>query len=173
MCLAGEGDEGSLRSAATNAGVPTITVEMGKAHRFQPVLVEKALAGIESVLVEYGLRDGAVDWPGWYRSVSAADQKRWLRADTGGLVDMAWGPYPLVREGETICTISDHFGHEEHVVEAPFTGILVGVLENPVALPGHPLGHLVRIDEETRREIERGEFDGYRANGTVWRAGDD
>lgn len=45
-----------------------------------------------------------------------------------------------------------------------------------MALPGHPLCHLVRIDEETSEEIEReistGEFDGYRANGTVWRAGE-
>jgi len=37
------------------------------------------------------------------------------------------------------------FNTEEHVVEAPFTGILVGVLENPVALPGHPLCHLARM----------------------------
>jgi hypothetical protein len=106
-----------------------------------------------------------------------AGDKAWLRADTGGLVDMHWGPYPLVREGETICTVSDHFGREERVVKAPFTGLLVGVLENPVALPGHPLCHLVRIDEETSEEIEReittGEFDGYRANGTVWRAGEE
>jgi hypothetical protein len=90
---------------------------------------------------------------------------------------MHWGPYPLVRAGETICTVSDQFGREERVVEAPFTGLLVGVLENPVALPGHPLCHLVRVDDATateiEAEIERGEFDGYRANGTVWRAGDD
>ena len=178
ILLAGTGEEGSLRRAATEAGIPTITVEMGKAHRFQPVLVEKALAGVESVLAEYGLLpEESVDWPGWYREVSAADQKRWLRADSGGLVDMAWGPYPLVREGETICRVSNHFSREENVVEAPFTGILVGVLENPVALPGHPLCHLVGIDEETHHEIEEeiqsGEFDGYRANGTVWKAGDD
>jgi hypothetical protein len=88
---------------------------------------------------------------------------------------MQWGPYPLV-QGETICTITDHFSREEHTVTAPFTGLLVGVLETPVALPGHPLCHLARTDEETREEIEaeiqRGEFDGYRANGSVWRAGE-
>jgi predicted deacylase len=99
VVLAGPGAEGSLRRAATAAGTPTVTVEMGKAHRFQPVLIEKALEGVE------------------------------------------------------------------------------GVLENPVALPGHPLCHLVRIGEGTAEEIEReistGEFDGYRANGTVWRAGEE
>jgi len=99
-------------------------------------------------------------------------EKRWLRADTGGLVDMQWGPTPLVHEGETICTITDHFSTEEHVVDAPFTGILVGILENPVAAPGHPLCHLARIDADTHAEIEReieaGEFDGYRLLGLRW-----
>jgi len=32
------------------------------------------------------------------------------------------GPYPLVYEGETICTITNHFKTEEHAIEAPSTG---------------------------------------------------
>jgi len=54
----------------------------------------------------------------------------------------------------------------------PFDGLIVGSLENPVAAPGHPLCHVVKLDAETRREIEReidnGEFDGYRAHGDAW-----
>ena len=175
VALAGTGDEGSLRKAATDAGVPTVTVEMGKAHRFQPVLIEKAVAGIENALREFGMLAGESVDPDWFLSTGESGDKAWLRADAGGLVDMRWGPYPFVHAGETICTVTDHFRKEERVVEAPFTGLLVGVLENPVALPGHPLCHLVRVDEATAEEIEReiatGEFDGYRANGTVWRTG--
>lgn len=103
-----------------------------------------------------------------------AEEKRWIRADTGGLVDMQWGPNPLVHEDDPICTITDHFSTDEHVIRAPFTGLIVGVLENPVALPGHPVCHLVRLDHETRDEIEReirkGEFDGYRSYGQRWMA---
>lgn len=173
VVLYGEGDEGALRTVATADGIPTITVEMGRAHRFQPVLIEKALEGVESVLAEYELLPGEpVHWPGWYRTTSADSTKRWLRADTGGLVEMEWGPYPLVHEGETICRISNHFKTKEQAVTAPFDGLIVGSLENPVAAPGHPLCHILRLDAETRREIEReirqGEFDGYRAHGDVW-----
>ncbi|MBX0322065.1 succinylglutamate desuccinylase/aspartoacylase family protein [Halomicroarcula sp. F13] len=175
VVIAGPGETGSLRRTATDDGIPAVTVEMGKAHRFQPTLIHRALDGVASVLAEFGVDpEATVSWPGWYRAVPA-DQgdKTWLRADTGGLVEMRWGPYPLVQEGETICTISDHFKHEERVVTAPFTGILVGVLENPVAQPGHPLCHLVRIDETTHdeivAEIDRGEFDGYRQRGLRWR----
>jgi hypothetical protein len=90
----------------------------------------------------------------------------------GDPVGMRWGPNPLVHEGEAVRTITDHFEDEAHTVDAPFTGFVVGILENPVALPGHPICHLVRIGSETREEIEqeisRGEFDGYRSDGQRW-----
>jgi predicted deacylase len=177
VVLSGTGEEGSLRAVASRNGIPTLTVEMGKAHRFQPALIERALADVESVLVEYGVYpDGAVTEPSWRKVLGPDEETRWLRAETGGLVDMRWGPNPLVHEGETICTVTDHFRHEEHVVDAPFTGLIVGVLENPVALPGHPVCHLVRLTDATRAEIERqisrGEFDGYRSYGQRWMADD-
>ena len=168
LILTGTGDQGSLRTVATNNGIPTITVEMGKAQRFEPPLIGRALDGIESVLAEYDvLPDAAVEWAGWLEVIETARvEKTWLRAEEGGLVDMQWGPSPIVMQGETICTISDHFKREEHAVTAPFTGIIVGFSENPVAQPGHPLCHLIRIDEETRetieQQIESGELDGYR-----------
>jgi len=175
VILSGEGDESSLRAVATRNGIPTITIEMGKAHRFQPGLIEKALVGVESVLAEYDVYpQGKVADPSWRKVMGPTEEKRWIRADMGGLVEMEWGPNPLVHDEEVICTISDHFKHEEHIVEAPFTGLIVGVLENPVALPGHPICHLVRISSETReeleREIQRGEFDGYRSYGQRWMA---
>jgi predicted deacylase len=175
VVLSGEGEPKSLRSVATREGIPTITVEMGKAHRFQPGLIEKALDGVESVLATYDVApNGEVLEPAWQKVMGPEEERRWVRADTGGLVDMQWGPSPLVHAGDPICTVSDHFKRAERVVEAPFTGLIVGVLENPVAQPGHPLCHLVRISPETREEIEReirrGEFDGYRSYGQRWMA---
>ncbi|WP_425604315.1 succinylglutamate desuccinylase/aspartoacylase family protein [Natrinema gelatinilyticum] len=167
IIISGAGSRGMLRKEATDDGVPTIVVEMGKAHRFQSWLIEEALSGIESVMNEYGLLpDREVRWPGWFRVIEATTEKKWIRADNGGLVDMTWGPYPFVYEDDVICKISGHFDQEKNEVRAPFTGLLVGILENPVAVPGHPVCHLVRTDRSTKREIEaeirRGEFLGYR-----------
>ena len=162
LILSGEADAGSLRSVATANGTPTITVEMGKAHRFQQPLIERALEGTESVLAELNVLPGEpVDWPGWRRVIDSAKEKTWLRAETGGLVDLLYD-HPLVHEGDVVCRVSDHFRTEETVVRAPFTGLLVGVLQNPVAAPGHPVAHLVSVSGETlaeiEREIETGEF---------------
>jgi predicted deacylase len=149
------GPEGTLRREATDDGIPTITVEMGEAHRFQRRLIDDALDGVESVFAEYGLRStGAVHWPGWRTVIADMDEKTWIRADAGGIVDMHFERGALVSEGDQICTITNPFKDDNVAVEAPFTGLLVGVLENPVVYPGNPLCHLVHLDEDTRRVVE-------------------
>jgi len=152
------GPDGSLRREASAEGIPTITVEMGEAHRFQRDLIDRALDGVRSVLAEFGLREEEqVHWPGWRTVIDETDDETWLRADTGGLVDMHYERGSLVREEEVICTVSDPFRAETDPVEAPFTGLLVGVAENPLVYPGNPLAHLVKLDERTLRAMEIGE----------------
>ncbi|SEH12277.1 hypothetical protein SAMN04487967_0735 [Natronorubrum sediminis] len=158
VIIAGEGPSGTLRREATEAGVPTITVEMGKAHRFQRRLIDRALTGVASVLAEFGLhRESSVHWPGWRTVIDDENEKTWLRADAGGIVDMKHGRGAFVRAGEVICSITNPFKEEDDIVsvEAPFTGLIVGVLENPVVYPGNPLCHLVGLSEVTRTALER------------------
>ncbi|SFC10978.1 hypothetical protein SAMN05444422_104318 [Halobiforma haloterrestris] len=158
VIIAGEGPSGTLRREATDAGVPTITVEMGEAHRFQRRLIDRALTGVASVLAEFGChRDSAVHWPGWRTVIDDDDEKTWIRADAGGIVDMKRGRGELVREGEVICSITNPFKEEDDIetVEAPFTGLIVGVLENPVVYPGNPLCHLVGLSQDTLTALER------------------
>ncbi|MFW6384342.1 MAG: succinylglutamate desuccinylase/aspartoacylase family protein [Halodesulfurarchaeum sp.] len=149
------GAASSLRRAATEAGTTTITVEMGEAHRFQRDLIDRALNGVESVFTEYGLLPkGSVAWPGW-RTVVGSGEKTWLRAPSGGLVEMYADRGEIVQEGETVATIANPFKTERTAVEAPWDALLVGVLENPVVYPGDPLCHLVELDAKTRAVAER------------------
>jgi predicted deacylase len=156
VIISSDGPSGSLRHEASEAGTPTITVEMGEAHRFQREFIDNALDGVMSVLAEYEMLDTeSVRWPGWRTVIEENDEKTWLRADVGGMVDMHYGCGSLVHEGESICTITSPFKTDNTAVEAPFTGVLVGVLENPVVYPGNPLCHLVELDETTLRAVER------------------
>ena len=149
------GASSSLRHAATDAGTTTITVEMGEAHRFQRGLIDRAVTGVESVFAEFGLfPERSVYWPGW-RTVIEKGEKTWLRAPSGGLVEMHVERGETVRDGEPIATISNPFKTERDTVEAPWGGLLVGVLENPVVYPGNPLCHLVELEPETRKVAER------------------
>ncbi|WP_049967845.1 succinylglutamate desuccinylase/aspartoacylase family protein [Haloferax prahovense] len=150
------GSSGMLRTESSASGTPAITVEMGEAHRFQRELIDEALAGVESVFAEYGLREtSTVNWPGWRTVISDENEKTWLRADAGGIVDMHHDRGALVHEGDRICTITNPFKDDNVTVVAPFTGLLVGVLENPVVYPGNPLCHLVELKDKVRRVVER------------------
>ena len=156
VIIDGAGPDGTLRQEASDRGTSTITIEMGEAHRFQRRLIDQALDGVESVLAEFGMRPtDVVRWPGWRTVIDGAAEKTWLRADVGGLVDMHHDGGDLVEEGETVCTITDPFKSTSETVRAPFTGLLVGVLENPLVYPGNPLCHLVELDVSTQRALER------------------
>ena len=168
LTLSGPGASRMMRRVATEDGTPIVTVEMGEANRFQPLLIDLGLQAVENVLDAYDMHPDAVARQPEYRKVLTTEaEKRWIRADHGGLVEMKWGPLPILDEGETICVISDHYKREQHVVEAPFDGFLVGILANPRVLPGHPLVHLVEVDEADREAI-RAAYDrvGFARHGT-------
>ena len=156
VIISSSGPSGTLRREASDYGVPTITIEMGEAHRFQRHFIDRGLEGVKSVLAEYGVhRTNAVRWPGWRTVIDEDMEKTWLRADVGGLVEMHYDRGSLVYEGDTICTITNPFKTDSDSVEAPFTGLLVGVLENPVVYPGNPLCHMVELEAVTRRALKR------------------
>lgn len=149
-----DGSEGTLRKSATENDIPTITVEMGQAHRFERKQIEKGLDGIRSVFAEYDIfsKDN-VDWPGWREIVEGWDEKTWIRANAGGLVDMNYDKGDIVEEGDVICTISSPFEKEKTDIEAPFTGMILGLLKNPVVYPGNPICHFIEPDEENIKII--------------------
>ncbi len=151
-----DGADGTLRGEASRDGIPTITIEMGEAHRFQQHLIDETLDGVKSVLAEYEmLSTSTVRWPGWRTIISNASEKTWIRADVGGIVHMHHTQGELVEEGDTICTITNPFKTDRTVVTAPFSGLLVGNLENPVVFPGNPICHLVALDEQTHRVVKQ------------------
>ena len=156
VIIASEGPSGSLRREASARGTSTITVELGEAHRFQRPLIDAALEGVLSVMAEFRmLKAETVKWPGWRTVIDASDEKTWLRADAGGLVEMRHDRGELVEAGDVVCRITNPFKTDATPVEAPFTGVLVGVLENPLVYPGNPLCHLVALDGPTLRAFRQ------------------
>ncbi len=161
LIISTEGSEGTLRRAATDGGIPTITIEMGEAHRFERELIDEALAGVKSVFAEYNIYpQESVRWPGWRTVIDGWGNRTWLRADEGGLVEMHHERGDVVHEGEEICTVASPFRRTTQTVTAPSTGLLAGVLENPVVYPGNPLCHFVELDETSVAIIEENRHSG-------------
>jgi hypothetical protein len=93
----------SVGISPTEDGIPTITFEMGEAHRFERELIDHALDGVRSVFAEYGIyQQETVRWPGWRTVIEGWSEKPWLRADAGGIVEMRHERGDLVHARETI-----------------------------------------------------------------------
>jgi predicted deacylase len=127
------GDRGSLRRAASEAGIPAVTFEMGEPMRVQPEQVEHGAKAIETLMYSLGMTRQRRYWgdpePVYYAS-------KWVRVDHGGILfsDVALGE--RVSEGELLGVVTDPISNQQHRVYAPTGGRILGMALNQVVLPG-------------------------------------
>ncbi|MGH8176298.1 MAG: succinylglutamate desuccinylase/aspartoacylase family protein [Steroidobacter sp.] len=127
------GDRGSLRRAASEAGIPAVTFEMGEPMRVQSEQVEHGAKAIETLMYALGMTRQRRYWgdpePVYYAS-------KWVRVDHGGILfsDVALGE--RVSEGELLGVVTDPISNQQHRVYAPIGGRILGMALNQVVLPG-------------------------------------
>lgn len=137
------GVKGSLRRAATDAGVPTILFEAGETGRFSHNVSLAGLKGVLNVLAAAGMwHEHKPKRPPFQVIVRESD---WIRAEKGGILDLEVRPGDLIYEGDTLGEILNPFGRARHVVKAPCTGIVIGITTEPLAVPGTGIVHVARI----------------------------
>jgi predicted deacylase len=151
LTMHGAGPEGSLRAAACDAGVPTLILEAGEVWKVEPTYVEHAVRGIRNCLIHLGMVQGEPEKPA-YRI--EADSSKWVRADRGGFLSFHVSPGEFVAKGDPIATNTDLLGNEQNVLEAPQSGVILGMTTIPSVAPGDPICH---IAYPSRGELQRAE----------------
>lgn len=143
---------GSLRDAAGRSDVPTVLFEAGEALRFEDHVIEAGLHGVQRVLKHLGMVHSAppADDPSFESS-----ETHWVRAERGGFATLHVTLGDHVHEGDPMWTISSPFGGDRNVVEAPWTGMVVGLSTIPVVNPGDAIVHIAMHDDESHH----GRFD--------------
>jgi predicted deacylase len=133
VVLHGVGAEGTLRRAAADAGIPTVTVEAGEPARIQAEEVEHTAKGVMTLLNELDMYRRTTNWgnrePVYYRST-------WVRADSGGVL---FGKVDLgdrVREGELLGTITDPITNVQTELRASVKGRILGKALDQFVMPG-------------------------------------
>jgi predicted deacylase len=127
------GEKGSLRRAATDAGIPAVTFEMGEPMRVQSEQVEHGAKAVETLLYSLGMTKQRRYWgdpePVYYAS-------QWVRVDHGGILfsDVALGE--RVSEGELLGMVADPISNKQYRIYAPVSGRVLGMALNQVVLPG-------------------------------------
>ena len=143
MVVLHEAEAGTLRFAATSAGVPTALFEGGEATRIDSRSVEVGVRGVENVLSSLGMRPGSqasLAPPLWLR------YSPWIRADVGGVMEAAVALGDVVQANQLLLTIRDALRGEPLEVRSPSAGIVMSMVRAPVVQPGNALLRLGMID---------------------------
>ena len=130
---------GTLRHAATLAGIPAVTVEAGGPSELELGEVKHGVKGIETLLSTLGMVKSRRRWskpePVYYRS-------SWVRADNGGILlsDVTLGS--SVRRGDVLGTITDPMSNAQTIIRSPYSGRIIGMARNQVVMPGFAAFHV-------------------------------
>jgi predicted deacylase len=124
---------GTLRRAATDAGIPTVTLEAGEPLRLQSDKVSEGVSGILALL-------GAMDMIERVQLLGQARpviyQSSWIRADHGGILFSLVRLGQVVGPGDVLGTITDPITNEQNLIYASSRGRVLGMAVNQVVMPG-------------------------------------
>lgn len=146
VVLHSPGSKGMLRLAATAAGIPALTFEVGAPARLQVSEIEVAVVAISGLLHHLGMIQGSpsdeVTQPIFYDS-------QWVRANATGLLigDVKLGQ--RVQKGQRLGRVIDPIRNTEREMVSPVFGRVLGMAQNQQVLPGFAAFHL---GEETSEQ---------------------
>lgn len=152
LIVSSQGPKGSLRRAACKAGCPTLILEAGEVWKVESPVVEYAVRGVKNCLSFLGMIDEPVIAPA-YRFET--DTTRWVRAMRGGFLQFHVTPGTVIEEGEPIATNTSLTGQDQHVIESPIHGIVLGMTTLPSVAPGDPVCHIAFSKHGTLKRVER------------------
>lgn len=136
--------DGSLREAATQAGMAMLLFEGGEDNRYDNYAIDAAYEGVRRVLALLGMFDGAA------RNSApslVSRESRWVRARRGGLLRAEVELGDRVEDGQVLGQLSDIFGRGNLAVRAPFDGIVIGQTRSPRANQGDALFHIATPEQ--------------------------
>ncbi len=136
----------TLRGAAMDLGIPSITLEIGDPQKFQPTYVRSSRIGIRTVLAAAGMlaRRSVAEGP----EPILCESSSWMYTDRGGLLAVLPRPTDLVSRGERVAILRNAFGDVIREYEAPRDGIVIGKSVNPVGQTGARILHLGSVAPE-------------------------
>jgi predicted deacylase len=139
-------EEGTLRHAATSAGIPAVTLEAGGPSQLELAEVKHGVKGIETLLATLDMVRKSRFWgdaePVYYRS-------SWVRANRGGILLANVSLGSTVREGDLLGTITDPMSNASAQLRSPFSGRIIGMARNQVVMPGFAAFHVGMQTAET------------------------
>jgi uncharacterized protein len=150
VILHSPGVDGTLRGAATAAGIPAVTLEAGMPLQLQEDAVAHSVKGIFTLLDTmkmYGRRSL------WGNPEPVYYQSRWVRADHGGILAGNVKLGRRVRPGDVLGTVIDPISNDQNEILSPYQGRVIGMALDQFVMPGYATFH-IGIEAEVAQAAE-------------------
>lgn len=133
-------NDGTLRGAADDIGIPAITMEVGNPNTFQKGMIRDGLTGIHNLLGYLKMTDSDVEELS--EETIICKKSYWMYTDTGGLLRVFPKVTDIVEKGEVIASLRNIFGDLIKEYVAPERGVVIGKSTSPVNQTGGRILHL-------------------------------
>ncbi len=144
------GPSGSLRGAATAAGIPTVVMEIGGPLSLEPDKVELGVKSLQTFLNTIGMTDRV--WS-WARPQPVFYSSDFVRAEAGGILINIVELGASIKVGDVLAEIIDPVSNQVFEVKSPTNGTILGRAQNQFVSPGFAI---FRIGyEQTLEELEQ------------------
>lgn len=140
--------DGSLRSAAREAGARVLLYEAGEAWRFDEWAIVPGVEGVLRVLALLDMIELPEQATAPVRTSDVCWRSGWVRARRTGIVHMDAALGQHVKEGERLGELFNSFGKRLALVKADRTGVVIGRSEAPLVNRGDALVHIGEISPE-------------------------
>lgn len=138
--------DSTLRGAASDLGIKSITVELRDPGVFQRVVVQDSLVGIHNVIYYLGMLSGPLLCP--VKQTILCSGSYWLYTDEGGILRVLPDVVDRVAKGDVIAEVRTIFGEVTKRYHAPEDGVVVGRSVDPLNQTGSRILHLGREPRE-------------------------
>lgn len=171
VVLHSAGSGGTLRRAASDRGIPSVTLEAGEPARLQEKEVEHGTKGIMTLLTELGMYRKVTFWgsrePVYYRS-------KWVRADRGGVLFSEVELGERVSKNQVLGTITDPITNVKSTLRASINGRVLGMALNQFVMPGFAAFRIgIEAPDRDARESESVEDSTHTASAENASSGDE
>lgn len=150
-----KGSVGTLRREAVRAGVPSIVLEAGETHKFEPAVIAYGLEMIRAALGGLGMinTEPSVAEPYMIHKSS------WIRTPMGGILHLKASVGDIVKSSQVVAEVVDLLGDPAAQIRAPQRGLIIGVTTAPVLHEGEAIIHLARFPRGEINPWSRPNFD--------------
>lgn len=147
--LHNSGATGTLRRAANDAGIPSLTMEAGGPHALEQEAIAFGVKGLKNVMHNLNMMQIMRLWripqPVFYQSI-------WVRTKLGGIMLSKVDLDEKVREGQLLGRVIDPITNTSSDIVSPINGIILGKALDQVVSPGFATFHIGVVATEEQLE---------------------